>query len=165
MGKYAFDLFCRYFRNFRTFGCFFGGLPWPLIRMLKALQNFVIFAIFVTLQQTFWDFSLQSSIIDSISSISVIDQTQVGVRPGQSSHLPRNYSYKKIVKALFHPHFMIQTISVILTKFSKRIHTLTITPYFFLVLQSSSDSEIFPCGQFNRLTTCQTLKFGKSVNN
>ena len=52
MGKYAFDLFCRYFRNFRNFGCFFGGLPWPLIRMLKALQNFVIFvifAIFVTL--------------------------------------------------------------------------------------------------------------------
>ena len=52
MGEYAFDLFCRYFLNFRNFGCFFGGLPWPLIRMLKALQNFVIFvifAIFVTL--------------------------------------------------------------------------------------------------------------------
>ena len=46
VGEYAFDLICRYFRNFRNFGCFFGGLPWPLIRMLKALQNFVIFAIF-----------------------------------------------------------------------------------------------------------------------
>ena len=43
--------FCRYFRNF---GCFVEGLPSPLIRislslLLKALQNFVIFAILVTL--------------------------------------------------------------------------------------------------------------------